>query len=807
MTIARRKNNTEFEKNEAAFYKNLTETNKYTGNPPNIEEFEDLWANIWETEGKINKDANWMNEIKREINNEVKTSHPNPSCSVQKWKEVIIKKKNWSSPGIDGIQNYWIKKMTAVWQAEVNEINKYLNGEKEIPEWLGRGRTVLIPKSNDLTKTEKYRPITCLITMYKNFTAIMADIMTEHLKKNNLWDEQQKGTRSNIMGTADNLLVDRCMLEEVKEHQRIAAAAYYDYQKAYDTVPHEWQIEVMQWLKFHPNMINIMKQLQSIWKTQLIIKNGNEKITSRWIRFKRGFYQGDNLSPVEFCITEIPLGRKLAQRPGYQLGPRNNRGPKVTHFYFIDDLKVVESSEIDLQETNRIVTEISQDTGMTFGVSKCEEVVYKRGKMIKGEGLQIDNNKAECLDPEDNEYYKFLGIEEGDGQLDEKAKERVIEECFKRVESLRRTELYERNMIKALNTMCMSAVTYVMNIVHFSRPELEHLDVRMRKTLKEMNWMDEKSSEERLYMTVESGGRGLLSFEYIYNIAKIRISNYLSHAEDPLLQTVLNRELAKTNSKSITKQAEVAFQDVGIKVKFDRNKILVNEEELKGNHHQTASKLKTMYQKKYQEKLGLQQGTTTCRLCEMHPEGTLHWMSACPYLAGSEYLKRHNQALKVFYVALAKQIGLIDPKIPWFNTHIAPVIENEVASIHWNIKMATHTTVEHRWPDLRVEWKKKQLIEVFDMACPLDCNVTEKEKEKIRDYGQLCYDLRRQNPTQRVVFHPLVIGATGRLSNIKKEVNSVIEDTKVTDSIVREMQKTVVVYTQQMIHRILTGLL
>ena len=55
VTIARRKNNTEFEKNEAAFYKNLTETNKYTGNPPNIEEFEDFWANIWETEGKINR--------------------------------------------------------------------------------------------------------------------------------------------------------------------------------------------------------------------------------------------------------------------------------------------------------------------------------------------------------------------------------------------------------------------------------------------------------------------------------------------------------------------------------------------------------------------------------------------------------------------------------------------------------------------------------------------------------------------------------------------------------------------------------
>ena len=47
-----------------------------------------------------------------------------------------------------------------------------------------------------------------------------------------------------------------------------------------------------------------------------------------------------------------------------------------------------------------IVTGISQDTGMTIGVSKCAEVVYKRGKMTKGEELQIDNSKVECVDHE-----------------------------------------------------------------------------------------------------------------------------------------------------------------------------------------------------------------------------------------------------------------------------------------------------------------------------------------------------------------------------------------------------------------------
>ena len=150
-----------------------------------------------------------------------------------------------------------------------------------------------------------------------------------------------------------------------------------------------------------------------IRKTQLVIKNGNEKIISRWIRFKKGFYQGDNLSLARFFISEIPLERKLDQRPGYQLGPRNNRGPKITHFYFIDYLKVVESNEKELQETDKTVTGVSQDNGVTFGVSKCAEIVYKRGKITWEEGLQIDNSKAECLDPKSVEYYKFLGIEEG----------------------------------------------------------------------------------------------------------------------------------------------------------------------------------------------------------------------------------------------------------------------------------------------------------------------------------------------------------------------------------------------------------
>ena len=47
------------------------------------------------------------------------------------------------------------------------------------------------------------------------------------------------------MKTANILLVDRCMLEKVKEHQRTAIGSILGYQKTYDRVSQKWQFEMM----------------------------------------------------------------------------------------------------------------------------------------------------------------------------------------------------------------------------------------------------------------------------------------------------------------------------------------------------------------------------------------------------------------------------------------------------------------------------------------------------------------------------------------------------------------------------------
>ena len=55
---------------------------------------------------------------------------------------------------------------------------------------------------------------------------------------------EQKGTRKGCWGCNDQLLVQKMILEEAKTYPRYLSMCWIDYRKAYDSVPHEWIIEV-----------------------------------------------------------------------------------------------------------------------------------------------------------------------------------------------------------------------------------------------------------------------------------------------------------------------------------------------------------------------------------------------------------------------------------------------------------------------------------------------------------------------------------------------------------------------------------
>ena len=86
-----------------------------------------------------------------------------------------------------------------------------------VPEWIVKGRTVLIQKdAMKGTQAVNYRPITCLPIMWKLLAGIMGEKLYQHLERNVMLADEQKGCRKRLRGAKDQLLVDKAILKNCR---------------------------------------------------------------------------------------------------------------------------------------------------------------------------------------------------------------------------------------------------------------------------------------------------------------------------------------------------------------------------------------------------------------------------------------------------------------------------------------------------------------------------------------------------------------------------------------------------------------
>ena len=130
---------------------------------------------------------------------------------------------------------------------------------------------MLLPKTKNLTDEKNYRPITCLNKSSKLLAGLVGKYMREHTMENDIWDEGQLGAVVGVLGTVDQLIIDRSIMEEVKTYHRNLAVAFYDYKKAYDKVHHDWMLRVYKWIGIPDNVITLLNSLMRKWKTGLEI--------------------------------------------------------------------------------------------------------------------------------------------------------------------------------------------------------------------------------------------------------------------------------------------------------------------------------------------------------------------------------------------------------------------------------------------------------------------------------------------------------------------------------------------------------
>ena len=202
--------------------------------------------------------------------------------------------------------------------------------------------------------------------MWKLLTGVAADDIYNHVEKNDLLPEEQRGSRGNIRGTKDQLLIDKAVMKNCRRRKVGLSMVWIDYQKPYDMVAHSWIKKSMEMCGVVDNISHFLSKSMESWQT--ILMSRNEELAR--VNIQRGIFQGDTLSPLLLVLGLIPLRHILRKvNAGYQLGKGQHKN--INHLLFMDDLKLYGNSEKEAERLKNTIRIFSKDIAMEFGISKC----------------------------------------------------------------------------------------------------------------------------------------------------------------------------------------------------------------------------------------------------------------------------------------------------------------------------------------------------------------------------------------------------------------------------------------------------
>ena len=308
------KQNRMFEANQRSLYQIIDGTHWNIVQSPEAEESLEFWSGIWSNPTNHNVDTEWLEKLENDLKDIEK------QCDIlidsdKIWVQ-LRKVPNWKSPGPDGLLGYWLKNFTSC----VDRIAKYFPDclhVHNVPEWMTRGKTSLSIKDREKGPVvTNFRPITCLPSMWKLLTSVLAKAMYEHLEQNGLLVDDQKGCRKRSRGTKDQFLVDKMVMRNRKRRSCGLAMAWIDYRKACDSI---WYCK--QYGIFTENSMNM-------WRTDLAFG----KPVFGEVRIKRGIIPGDSLSPLLFVMALIPLTLIFREvKAGYDVRVETQDKSSVIH--------------------------------------------------------------------------------------------------------------------------------------------------------------------------------------------------------------------------------------------------------------------------------------------------------------------------------------------------------------------------------------------------------------------------------------------------------------------------------------------
>ncbi|EQB60692.1 hypothetical protein NAPIS_ORF01735 [Vairimorpha apis BRL 01] len=157
------------------------------------------------------------------------------------------------------------------------------------------------------------------------------------------------------------------------------------------------------------------------------------------------------------------------------------------HLLFIDDLKLFSESDNVLKLMVNETKEFFRTVGLEMNIDKSAT------------NSVICEDDAKLLGS--HEGYKYLGITESRvGKNMTNTVEKIVNSIESRVETLCKTRLNAKNLIRAVNEYAISQINYFVGIVEMEPDQFKCIDDGIRSILIKYHVHQQPACKERLYL-------------------------------------------------------------------------------------------------------------------------------------------------------------------------------------------------------------------------------------------------------------------------------------------------------------------
>ena len=265
-------------------------------------------------------------------------------------------------------------------------------------EW---SKVIIIPlhKKGDKNNPDNYRGILLLSILSKVFTHIINSRLTHWTESNSVLNDAQAGFRKG-RSTVDHMFT---LYAATKKHllkNTKLYVAFIDFKKAYDTVNRDILWMVLYRSGVRGKMFRMIRGIYATVQACVMSKSGLSDFESF-----QGLKEGCILSPVLFSMLINELANEILEKGkhGVSLGPAEI---ELFLLLFADDLALLSSTVVGLQNQLNVLQEATQRLGLTANLDKSKVVPFRKGGFLGArEKWGFNGNKLEVVNS-----YKYLGL-------------------------------------------------------------------------------------------------------------------------------------------------------------------------------------------------------------------------------------------------------------------------------------------------------------------------------------------------------------------------------------------------------------